>query len=328
VMLLLMIADARLGEAGSLPVWSYALFVLLLAVYSYVIHRLLFNWKPSELPYTNREAFEAAAFPKAKKVFVVIVDGCRKDRLAEADTPFFDWMKREGTEFTNMETIYPDRTVVCFSSMFTGTYPREHGIKSNMVWRLGVRCESLFDSLRKAGKKGRLLGIAHLVDSFGDDVETVTAVMHNDVADASIMKRAKDIMERQNPDFLVVQLISVDQTGHSRGALYDEYKQKIEEADRHVSDFYEWLKEKGWLEDAVFIVAADHGQSDGIGGHGHLDEGERYVPFMMMGAGIKRGARVDAPHSLVSLTPTVCALLAAPLPNKSRGPVLSESFEK
>jgi hypothetical protein len=315
------------GGAGysNYSVWPYLLFIIFYAIYSYMLHYLLFTWKPAELPHTT--PLQTKPKKPVDKVIIVIIDGCRKDRLAEADTPFLDWMKEEGTEFTQMETVYPDRTVVCFSSMFTGTYPREHGIQSNMVWKLGVRCESVFDSLRKADKTGRLLGIAHLIDSFGDDVESVTAIMKNDVADENIMKRARTIMEEQNPDFLVVQLIATDQTGHSQGALYDEYKQKIEEADRHTAVFYDWLKGKGFMENTVFIVAADHGQSDGIGGHGHLDEGERFVPFMMMGPNIKKGHRVHELHSLISITPTVCHLLEAPLPNKSRGPVLRDALD-
>ena len=40
------------------------------------------------------------------------------------------------------------------------------------------------------------------------------------------------------------------------------------------------------MEIRDFIVCADHGQADGIGGHGHLDEGERYgAPLSMHGAG-------------------------------------------
>ncbi|MBJ7988107.1 alkaline phosphatase family protein, partial [Bacillus cereus] len=93
-----------------------------------------------------------------------------------------------------METVYPARTVVCFSSMFTGTYSFEHGIKSNMVWKHGVNVESIFDSLRKVDKTGKMLAVAHLVDAFGDDVETFTAVMKNDVVDSKIMEKARKIM--------------------------------------------------------------------------------------------------------------------------------------
>ncbi|RAP73998.1 alkaline phosphatase family protein [Paenibacillus montanisoli] len=306
---------------------SYVGFVVGVALYAYILHRNLFDWKPKEIEgYTV--PVEKPEQASSGKVFVLVVDGMRKDRFEEANVPFLKKWRAEGTEYTQMETVYPARTVVCFSSMFTGTYPREHGITSNMVWKLGIKVESIFDSLRKVGKRGRLLGIAHLIDSMGDDVESVTAVMHNDKADRNIMERAKLIMAEQNPDLLVVQFIATDQTGHSMGALYDEYRQKIEEADALIAEFVTWLQEQGHAENATFIVCADHGQADGIGGHGHLDEGERFVPFFMYGPNVRGGVKVEAKHSLVSVAPTLSYLLGAPLPSHSRGPVLTEAFGK
>jgi len=294
-------------------------------VYAFVLHRNLFDWKPKEIPsYTSNAPSPQKAL--SKRVVVMVIDGMRKDRFEEADAPFLKGLRSNGTEYEQMETVYPARTVVCFSSMFTGTYPREHGIRSNMVWRLGIRVESIFDSLRKVGKKGRLLGIAHLIDSMGDDVESVTAVMHNDKADRNIIERAKKIMAEQNPELLIVQLIATDQTGHSRGALYEEYRQKIEEADRLVEEFVGWMDQRGMMDDTTLIVCADHGQADGIGGHGHLDEGERYVPFFLHGPAIERGKRVQEKHSLVSVAPTLAYLLGSPYPTHSRGPVLLDAI--
>lgn len=308
--------------------WNpYIIFIFSLFLYTWILHRYLFDWKPEVISnYTSNVNVPSQSINE--KVIVIVIDGMRKERFREANTPFLDKLRKEGTEYSNMETVYPARTVVCFSSMFTGTYPFEHGITSNMVWKLGIKVESVFDSLRKVKKKGRLLGIAHLVDSMGEDVETVTAVMHNDQADPNIMKRAKWIMEEQNPDFFAVQLIATDQTGHSRGVLYEEYIQKIEEADRLIEDYVKWLEEKGHMKNTTLVICADHGQADGIGGHGHLDEGERYVPFFMHGPKIKEGLRVDEKHSLVSLAPTISYLLAAPFPSQSRGPVLIEAIKE
>lgn len=304
--------------------WGFAAGVLVL---SFILHRFLFDWKPAEIGTYTRDTFQGRPLERVQdKVIVIVVDGMRKERFEEADAPFMKKLRAEGTEYTQMETVYPARTVVCFSSMFTGTYPREHGIRSNMVWRLGIRVESIFDALRKVGRKGRLLGIAHLIDSMGDDVESVTAVMHNDVADRNIIERAKRIMGEQNPDLLVAQLIGVDQTGHSRGVLYDDYTKKIAEADRLIEEFVGWLEERGMMQNTTLIVCADHGQADGIGGHGHLDEGERYVPFFLHGPTIRRGHRVDDKHSLVSMAPTLAYLLGAPFPSHSRGPVLTEAL--
>lgn len=303
------------------------LFYLGVLLFSWVLHKYLFDWKPKIIP-TKTSNVDSPSTAINNKVIVMVIDGMRKERFEEANTPFLDYLRKNGTEYTRMETVYPARTVVCFTSMFTGTYPFEHGIKSNMVWKLGIKVESIFDSLRKVGKKGSLLAVAHLVDSFGKDVETFTAVMHNDVVDRNIIERAKKIIDEQDPDLQIVQLISTDQTGHSRGVLYDEYIQKIEEADSLVEEYFNWLKERGKLENYTFIVCADHGQADGIGGHGHLDEGERFVPFFMYGQAIEKGKIVEEKHSLVSLASTISYLLGAPYPDHSRGPVLIEAVRK
>lgn len=304
-----------------------AAFYAGIILFTYILHKNLFDWKPKVIPTFTQNA-EVPKKPINDRVIVMVIDGMRKERFEEANTPFLDKLKNEGTDYSRMETVYPARTVVCFSSMFTGTYPHEHGIKSNMVWKLGIKVESIFDSLRKIGKKGSLLGIAHLVDSFGKDVETVTAVMHNDVADRNIIERAKIIMKEQDPDLQIVQLIGTDQTGHSRGVFYDDYIQKIEEADALVEEYYNWLKENNKLENFTFIVCADHGQADGIGGHGHLDEGERYVPFFMYGPAIEKGKKIDEKRSLVSMASTIAYLMGAPFPSHSRGPVLLEALRK
>ncbi|MDN3018798.1 alkaline phosphatase family protein [Paenibacillus sp. BSR1-1] len=319
--------------AASEPDWSgrdvglLVLFYAGILLFSWILHKNLFDWKPKVIPtYTSNVQARDSAINE--KVIVMVIDGMRKERFEEANTPFLDFLRKNGTDYTRMETVYPARTVVCFSSMFTGTYPFEHGIKSNMVWKLGIKVESVFDSLRKIGKKGSLLAVAHLVDSFGKDVETYTAVMNNSIVDRSIIERAKNIMDEKNPDLQIVQLISTDQTGHSRGVLYDEYIQKIEEADSLIEEYFNWLKEKGKLDNYTFIVCADHGQADGIGGHGHLDEGERFVPFFMYGPAIEQGKSVEEKHSLVSMASTISYLLGAPFPDKSRGPVLIDAIRK
>ena len=80
-----------------------------------------------------------------------MIDGCRADRLLEANTPYIDRLRQEGADYTNTSTVYPARTVTGFSSMFTGAPPTVHGMSSNFVPSLGVKCESI--SMR-CGRKG------------------------------------------------------------------------------------------------------------------------------------------------------------------------------
>jgi predicted AlkP superfamily pyrophosphatase or phosphodiesterase len=237
-------------------------------------------------------------------------------------------MLARGTVFESVETVYPARTVVCFSSMFTGAAPEGHGITSNLVLKLGLRVESVFDALRRAGKKGRLVGIAHLIDAFGEDVASVTSVAHNDKIDHNLIAAAKRELEEHDPELLVLQLLAVDQNGHVRGTYYPEYVERIETTDRLIEGFMRWCEDRGYLEDAAVVLMADHGQGRGIGAHGHLSEGERFVPFAMWGSGVARGKIVGEPRSILDLAPTICFLLGVEPPSGSVGRVLIEATEK
>ena len=163
-------------------------------------------------------------------------------------------------------------------------------MRSNFAPRLGVRRESVFDVLERHGRRGRLVGIAHLLDPFGEDVvRSVTSVQPTGRIDRSLCAEGRRVVEEEDPDLLVLQLLAADQLGHVRGVRNPEYLDQLEDTDRHVGDFLAFLEERGKLDGATVILMADHGQGRGIGGHGHLDWGERPVPFVVWGAGAPAG---------------------------------------
>ncbi|MGH3147598.1 MAG: alkaline phosphatase family protein [Rubrobacter sp.] len=300
-------------------------FTAVLALASYLVHRRYFDWKPVYPSEPTLDVNHGA--PLARRVIVVVIDGCRLDRFREAEKLYLEKMMGGGTVYENVETVYPARTVVCFSSMLTGAAPEEHGITSNLVLKLGLKVESVFDVLRRAGKGGRLVGIAHLIDAFGDDVASVTSVAHNDKIDQNLIAAARREMETQDPELLVLQLLAVDQNGHVRGTAYPEYVERIEITDRLVEGFMAWCEDRGYLENAAVILMADHGQGKGIGAHGHLSEGERFVPFAMWGSGVASGRVVEKSSSILDLAPTICYLLGIEPPRESTGRVLGDALE-
>ena len=273
------------------------------------------------MPRYPAERPGAAARPAlARRVYVIVVDGCNRERLWQAHAPVMDTLAREGTEYLAVEPAYPARTVVCFSSMLTGSTPAEHGMRSNFAPRLGVRTESVFDVLEQHGRSGRLVGIAHLLDPFGDDVvRSVTSVQPTSQIDASLAAEGRRVVIEEDPDLLVLQLLAADQLGHVRGVRSREYLDQLAETDRHVGDFLAFLEQRGRLEGATVILMADHGQGRGIGGHGHLDWGERPVPFVVWGEGAVPGAISDEPRSVLELAPTISRLLGLPDPAAARG---------
>ena len=300
-------------------------FTAALTLASYLVHRRFFDWKPSYPSELTLEVSEGA--PLAKRVIVVVIDGCRLDRFHEAEKPYLEKMMEGGTVYDSVETVYPARTVVCFSSMLTGASPEAHGITSNLVLKLGLKVESVFDVLRRVGKGGRLVGIAHLIDAFGADVASVTSVAHNDKIDQNLIAVARREMETHDPELLVLQLLAVDQNGHVRGTAYPEYVERIEITDHLIEGFMAWCEDRGYLEDTAVILMADHGQGKGIGAHGHLSEGERFVPFAIWGSGVAEERVVEKPASILDLAPTICYLLGVEPPKGSTGRVLGEALK-
>ena len=310
---------------GAPSVWPFVAlegFTLAVAITGLLLHQWFFTWPPAPSLVPTR--LRATAGRRISRRFItIVIDGCRFDRLQEADTPFIDKIRREGVDYVDTSTVYPARTVTGFSSMFTGAPPRVHGMSSNFVPSLGVKCESIFDALRAGGLTGKLVGIAHLVDAFGEaDLETVTAVTNNDEIDDALKARAKVVVERDDPDLLILQLLSVDQTGHARGSYNSEYLAKIEESDRHIEDFLGWCDSVGYLEGATVLITADHGQGIGIGGHGHMGPTERYVPLIMWGEGVELAGPVEQPRSVMDVTATIAYYLGVEPPAQSVGQVL------
>jgi hypothetical protein len=302
------------------------LFTTALGIASYLIHRKFFDWKPVYPTEPTQDVNDGA--PLAERVIVIVIDGCRLDRFREAEKPYLERMMASGTVYESVETTYPARTVVCFSSMLTGAAPERHGVASNLVLKLGLKVESIFDVLRRHGKVGRLVGIAHLIDAFGDDVASVTSVAHNDKIDQNLISAARRELERHDPDLLVLQLLAVDQNGHTRGTYYPEYVERIEITDGLIEEFMGWCEERGHLQNATVILMADHGQGRGIGAHGHLSVGERFVPFAMWGSGIAQGRVISEPRSILGLAPTISYLLGVEPPKGSMGRVLTEALDR
>ena len=317
--LMALAAGALLAEepsAGS-AIRILAVGLVVAALGAAAWRRFARRWLPR---YPGHGESSPGKSPLARRVYVIVVDGCNRERLWQADTPVIDRLAREGSEYLQVKPAYPARTVVCFSSMLTGATPAEHGMRSNFAPRLGIRVESIFDVLARHGRRGRLVGIAHLLDPFGDEVvRSVTSVQPTDEIDRSLCAEGRRVVEEEDPDLLVLQLLAADQLGHVRGVRSPEYLEQLAETDRRVGDFLAFLEERGRLEGATVILMADHGQGRGIGGHGHLDWGESPVPFVVWGAGAVPGAIGREPRSVCELAATIAQLLGVEAPAAARG---------
>ena len=249
LLILVLLSGHLVDHPGALSIAAVEAFTVVAAALAVLSHQWWFTWAPPD-PLAPTRLRNSDRGPLCRRVILIVIDGCRADRFAEARTPFLDRLAAEGVVCEDMRTVYPARTVTAFTSMLTGAPPRVHGMRSNFVPSLGAKCESIFGVLEQRGLRGRLAGIAHLVDSFGEEtVETVTAVTPNEEIDEALVARAREVLQRDDPELLVLQTLSVDQTGHARGSYYPEYIERIEATDRLLEEFL------GWCPAAVYLDA-------------------------------------------------------------------------
>ncbi|RAP27276.1 hypothetical protein C2W64_01108 [Brevibacillus laterosporus] len=303
---------------------SHFVFVFVLFFYSYAIHQLFFTWKPVEMKNFANKITKQFVFP-VERVYLVVLDGCNKEQLYEAHTPFLDWLQRTGTNWRKVESVYPADTKACYTSLLTGTYPSEHQIDIHLGNRKALKVETIFDALQQAGKKGTILAEDRLSGLFGMKVPS-DYVWGAEQPDVYRMEQAIQVVNEENPDFLLVQMRDIYQTGSTCGVYCDEYVKKINEADQMIAWFYHQLDKLGKLNQAVFIVCSDHGQAMGMGGQGHLSHKERFISLIMQGTSIHRGRIITTQRSIVSVAATIAYLLAVPYPKQAKGPVLLEGM--
>ena len=95
------------------------------------------------------------------------------------------------------------------------------------------------------------------------------------------------------------------------------YREAVQRTDVDVKVFAEALEQRGRLDQTVFVLLADHGES--LGDHGELLHGDAYfdgvvhIPFLIRVPG-QAGRPVDALASQVDLLPTVLDLVGAAAP--------------
>ncbi|AYK06137.1 alkaline phosphatase family protein [Brevibacillus laterosporus] len=303
---------------------SHFVFAFVLFFYSYAIHQLFFTWKPDENIDNAKKITTQYVFP-VERVYLVVLNGCNKEQLVEAHTPFLDWLQRTGTSWEKAESVYPADTRSCFCSLLTGTYPSEHQINSHLGNRKTIQRETILDVLHQAGKAGMILAEEEISCLFDKEARQAY-VRENQQTDNCRIEQAIQIAEQDNPDFLLVQMTDIYRTGMTCGVYCDEYLAKINQADQMIAQFYHQLDKLGKLNQAVFMVCSDHGEATGMGGRVHLSHKERYISLLMQGTSIHRGKVVTTRPAIVSVAATIAYLLAVPYPKQAKGPVLLEGM--
>ena len=275
-------------------------------------------------------------------VLIVTLDTARADRFSYAGpspvtTAATDAVAAEGAAFLTAVAPSPI-TLVSHASLFTGQNPFMHGVRNNGDFALAPEAITLAELLVGEGwTTAAFLGAAVLDRRYGLDQgfltydDTMTGIdatgmaayarrPGNEVVDAALSWLGSAGTDRT---FVWVHLYDphapYEPPEPERSRFPDSpYDGTVAFTDRMVGRLLDGYRRLGRYEDALVVIAADHGES--LNEHQERAHGVFVydatvrIPLVMRGPGIAPGARIPSQVGLIDVMPTVLALAGMEVP--------------
>lgn len=282
-------------------------------------------------------------------IVVITLDTTRADYIGAygsttVKTPVLDALAREGTLFGQAMSSAP-LTLPAHSSMFTGRFPPEHGVRDNGGFFLAPEQHTLAEMLKERGfATGGFIAAFVLDGKWGIDQGFDEYFDEFDISErrgqsmGNIQRRGNEVVDKALPWIDSVK----DKRFFAWIHLYDPhtpydppepykteyqghpYRGEIAFTDAQVGRVVTFLEERGLLDKTVVAVLGDHGES--LGDHGEdshgffIYESVTHVPFIVRAPFSGTGQRrVDDPVRIIDLTPTMLDLVGAPVPEGLSG---------
>ena len=326
--------------------WPWAMMAILV-VLAYLFTVVEVRWSPTDdRPLGSAEAIAALQGRDDINVLFILIDTLRADHLgawgySRETSPFLDALAQNGIRFD--QTIAQSSWTKCsMASLWTALYPSRTGV-TRFDDALSEEAVMPAEILNEAGFRTAGLFRNGWVESyFGFD-------QGFDVYAKPIGAPLEPSLQRENPTlseagtdlaaidggieflrifgderwFLYLHLMDLHEYTYDEDtALFgtrfeDVYDNSIRRTDMVLSRLYEYMKEHGYLENTIVVVASDHGEAfseRGYEGHARYVYRETtHVPWIIsLPVKLQPGVVVDSVTRNVDIWPTLLDLLGLP----------------
>ena len=226
-----------------------------------------------------------------KHVYLIGVDGAGCF-FTQADTPNIDKIFANGGYNHHVLTSKPTISAECWGSMLHGVTAANHNLNNSIVSICPLpddfQFPSVFKVIREAHKDVKLASFSNWNPINFGIIENGLDVTEDTAEDEELTEKICAYLKENTPEFLFVQFDSVDGAGHHYGYGTEGHLSQISTVDGLIGKIYDTLAKTNGLEDALFLVTADHGGTPG-GSHGGDTDAEKYVSFFVAGDGVNKG---------------------------------------
>lgn len=243
-----------------------------------------------------------------KKTILILVDGMRPDAVEQSGHSVVAELKAHSAYSMKATTVMPSVTLPCHMSLFHSVTPQRHGILTNTYVPQVRPVKGLCEVLRGAGKKNAFFyNWEELKDlSRPDSLAYANFISGHVYSYVEANKRLTDnaiaFINSDAPDFTFLYLGLVDETGHNRGWMSEDYMNSV----RSSLDCIEKVI-KSIPEDYYVIVTADHGGHDRA--HGSDMPEDMTIPLFIYNNSLESRQLTDA--NIIDIAPTITALCGA-----------------
>ena len=221
----------------------------------------------------------SAAARSRKRVYVLVVDGCRPGEITSTLTPRLAALRAGGRNFPRARSLPVMETIPNHVMMMTGVRPDRSGTPANSIYDRAEKTvrdldrasdlhfPTLLERLRSKGlTTGSVLSKDYLYGIFGTRAtyrwEPRPLLPITDHApDVFTMDAALAMVEKVDPNLVFVNLGDVDRVGHadvSGTTLRAARTAALASTDNQVGRFVSMLKSSGRWAHSLLVVLADH----------------------------------------------------------------------
>lgn len=251
-----------------------------------------------------------------KKVILVIIDGLGYETGKTRMGYLQHLVEHNQASFHKVIGELPTISRPMYETILTGLPAYKHGIISNGTVRLSKE-RNIFKIVRENGLKTAAaayhwmseLYVKAPFDAMNDrflnnpeaDIQNGVFYWADDYPDSHLYYDAEYLRKTNNPDFMLVHPMNVDNMGHRCSGNSSEYRNSVLSTDQSLVHLIPKWIEAGY----EILVTADHGINDDHG-HGGTLPCEREVPLWIIG---DRDIEVKEEISQLDILSLVCKIM-------------------
>lgn len=217
-------------------------------------------------------ASDKPGFGDYKHVYIIGIDGAGA-AFEKTDTPNFDRIFAQNAYRYNAHTEYVTVSAQNWGSILCGVAYDVHGFTNGYIEENQRSSDSpngsIFRYVRNAMPDAELVSFCNWDPINNGIIENdLNVKKYHRGTDPLVTQEIVHYLNQGNePALMFVQLDSVDHAAHSYGGFSKQYYKAAAKADVYIGEIYDALEKNGLIEDSLFIVVADHGETtDGHGG--------------------------------------------------------------